>query len=238
MKMVSKVLLTAATIAALAAPALAVDKLVVMDGITPKFTVQNTGDVKVGSGTIPAPNNASRLDILTAMSVTSPANSEPITAMYNNNILRYKLRADGAGDWYLNTGSGVEAGRIVYATPASKPGIVFYTNTNGSYNTDRMNLVNFGTYGHLTYHANYFYPSLVWTATNMVGIGTLTPNHKLEVNGGVRINPTTGGETKPACTNATAATDRGTLWFTSGSPDTLEVCAQDGAGTTAWRKLY
>jgi len=67
-----------------------------------------------------------------------------------------------------------------------------------------------------------------------VGIGTNSPNEKLEVNGGVRLNTTTA---KPTCD----ASHRGTLWFTQGAAgvkDTLEVCAKDASDTYSWRTLY
>lgn len=67
-----------------------------------------------------------------------------------------------------------------------------------------------------------------------VGIGTGTPTQKLEVNGGIKLNTTTG---KPVC----AVAVRGTMWFTqgiAGVADTLEVCAKDAANVYAWRQLY
>jgi hypothetical protein len=67
-----------------------------------------------------------------------------------------------------------------------------------------------------------------------VGIGTMYPSQKLEVNGGIMLNTTTS---KPTC----SATTRGTLWFTqsaSGVKDMLEVCAKDAANTYAWRTIY
>ncbi|ABQ27972.1 hypothetical protein [Geotalea uraniireducens] len=71
------------------------------------------------------------------------------------------------------------------------------------------------------------------------GLGTKTPTQRFDVNGGVRVNPTTA--TKPTCDNTTAANDRGTFWFTknaSTGKDILEICAQDASGNTAWRTLY
>ncbi len=64
-----------------------------------------------------------------------------------------------------------------------------------------------------------------------VGIGTVSPEEKLEVNGGIRLNTT---DPKPACDSV----KRGVLWFTqSASGDTLDVCAYDGANY-AWRAIY
>jgi hypothetical protein len=51
-----------------------------------------------------------------------------------------------------------------------------------------------------------------------VGIGTASPAAKLEVNGGVRLNTTAQ---KPACDLSTA----GTLWFSKGPKDVVELCS-------------
>jgi hypothetical protein len=67
-----------------------------------------------------------------------------------------------------------------------------------------------------------------------VGIGASSPNEKLEINGGVRLNTTSA---KPICD----ATRLGTMWFTQGGAgvqDTLEVCAKDASGAYAWRTIY
>jgi hypothetical protein len=72
------------------------------------------------------------------------------------------------------------------------------------------------------------------TGTGNVGIGSTAPSQRLEVNGGVRVNPTTA---KPACD----ATSRGTFWFTQGAAgikDTTEVCAKDASEAYAWRLLW
>jgi hypothetical protein len=69
--------------------------------------------------------------------------------------------------------------------------------------------------------------TLLAQQTGNVGIGTSTPAEKLEVNGGVRLNPETAMGTKPACTPAR----RGTVWFIrdaqveGGMVDQLEFCA-------------
>ena len=69
-------------------------------------------------------------------------------------------------------------------------------------------------------------------ANGNVGIGTIRPTQRLEVNGGIRLN-TTGP--RPACDSIT----RGVLWFTGddASGDTLEICAYDGSGYD-WRELF
>ena len=65
------------------------------------------------------------------------------------------------------------------------------------------------------------------TPDGNVGIGTATPSEKLEVNGGLRLNPQAAEGAKPACT----AERRGTLWFEADAQlmeqttDQLEFCA-------------
>jgi len=71
-----------------------------------------------------------------------------------------------------------------------------------------------------------------------VGIGTIAPRQKLEINGGVRLSTTTG---KPICDLANSWQSSGTFWFTSGGTgvkDSLEVCAKDSGGTYSWRLIY
>lgn len=61
-----------------------------------------------------------------------------------------------------------------------------------------------------------------------VGLGTLSPTETLEVNGGVRLHPTTADGGKPVCQEDR----RGTLWFARdieagpGAIDRLEFCAR------------
>lgn len=68
-----------------------------------------------------------------------------------------------------------------------------------------------------------------------VGIGpTLSsPQARLEIDGGVRLNTT---DTRPTCSSA----QRGTLWFTqnTGATDTLSICVRQSDNSTyTWRSL-
>lgn len=77
--------------------------------------------------------------------------------------------------------------------------------------------------------------SITMTLLNgTVGIGTTSPNAKLEINGGVRLNTATA---KPTCDS----TQRGTFWVSQGAAgvkDNVEVCAKDAGDAYSWRTLY
>jgi prepilin-type N-terminal cleavage/methylation domain-containing protein len=84
--------------------------------------------------------------------------------------------------------------------------------------------------------------SQAWTSVNgvidfsgtNVGINVLTPQQALEINGGVRLNPSGGA---PTCNS----TIRGTLWFipNDGSgPDTLEICAYNASSSLGWQTVF
>jgi prepilin-type N-terminal cleavage/methylation domain-containing protein len=71
-----------------------------------------------------------------------------------------------------------------------------------------------------------------------VGIGTLSAAQPLEVNGGVRLNPT-GSVTQPQC-NSAANNSLGTLWFspgTGGGAGTLYLCNTNASGTYQWHQV-
>ncbi len=73
------------------------------------------------------------------------------------------------------------------------------------------------------------------TSWGDVGIGTADPGQRLEVNGGLLLNPDPAVEPKPACNSST----RGTFWFTQDDTagDSADVCARVG-GSYDWRKLF
>jgi type II secretory pathway pseudopilin PulG len=75
--------------------------------------------------------------------------------------------------------------------------------------------------------------TIYFNGTN-VGVGITTPVEKLEIDGGVKLNPST---TKPTCDS----TARGMLWFTpgSGAVDRLDVCNNISSTSTvyAWTQI-
>jgi len=231
MNRICKVILAAAAVVALAAPAMATDKLKIKgtDGITDVFKVDDAGAVTTGS----------------AMATTSF-----LAQFINSATVRSGLRADGVQYWQLNTGpagGNAEAGQLMYSTPAGFPAIVLYT--VGWAN--QFNWANFGTYAGFYFQSNKNLPTLsVATSAapenGRVGIGQVAPTQKLEVNGGLRLNPasvttsvpfvaTTAAPAKPGCdVNA-----RGTLWYVNNgaAKDNLQVCVYTGSGYL-WTNIY
>ena len=83
------------------------------------------------------------------------------------------------------------------------------------------------------------------TSAGNVGVGTPVPGQKLEVNGGIRLNPAVTPSTPILPVKATCdSTVRGTIWLTQGSSvapftaDALEVCVKDASNNYAWTKLF
>jgi len=174
-----KMLLAAAAVVALAAPAMAADKLIVKgtDGTTTKFVVQDTGNTGIGTGTPTTP-----LHILAA---TGSA-SENFESVYDTGsgtpFLRYKLNKAGASAWYLKDGANVEVGRIVYSTPGSMPGILLQTGPLA--NLNRFDIVNYGTYFNLSFNAMPGGIQIANTTGNVgIGTGTTPATSKLQVVG-------------------------------------------------------
>ncbi|MFW6079716.1 MAG: hypothetical protein ACODAE_08850 [Gemmatimonadota bacterium] len=72
------------------------------------------------------------------------------------------------------------------------------------------------------------------TPEGRTGFGTSRPAARVEVAGGVRLNP--GGRERPACDSER----RGTLWFargTEGQEDILSICMRDAAHAHRWRVI-
>jgi prepilin-type N-terminal cleavage/methylation domain-containing protein len=83
--------------------------------------------------------------------------------------------------------------------------------------------------------------SQAWTSVNNlinfngtnvgVGLNYTSAQQVLDVQGGIRLNPSGG---KPACNS----NSRGTLWFTTGAKDILYLCAQNASSVLDWYTIY
>jgi hypothetical protein len=75
--------------------------------------------------------------------------------------------------------------------------------------------------------------TLYFSGSN-VGIGISSPGQTLEVNGGVRLNTSTG---QPSCSSG----QRGTFWVVesgSGVKDSVQVCVKNASDTYMWSAIY
>lgn len=227
MKGFCKVLLAAAAIAALAAPAMAADKLVVKDaaGTNTTFVVQDTGNTGIGYAT-----PGSKLDVRENLVVSTANQTTPVVTLYNNALLRTKNRIDGVQEWYMNSGSA-EVGAIKYSTPGGGPGIGFFT--GATYDQNQFNIANYPTLGTggaaiagLGYTAGTGIVTIDKTTGN-VGIGPLysanPPTDKLDVNGNsIRIRTAQSPVSTAACNAGAIAWDTANIY----------VCTASGA----WKK--
>lgn len=237
MKKTKSMVMGAAILAALALPMVAgaANKLVVngTDGTTPKMVVTDTGYVGVGnsSPTGPLHINSSNFTPFSA-GVTNAIRIEGNEVTNGAGFGAYNIRSNGAvpqvndrlgfiffgsnmsGTLYNPAGFFAKVDEIWTGT--STPAYFdFLTTPSGSTTRNvRMRIASNGNVG-------------------LGGSGTngINATQRLEVEGGVRLNPTSS--VKPTC----GTTYSGTVWFTSGATDdVIEVCAKK-SGTYAWRSI-
>jgi len=87
--------------------------------------------------------------------------------------------------------------------------------------------------------SNQFWSSIngiIYFSNGNVGIGAVNPTQQLEINGGLRLNPSS------SLSPGTCSADKdGTLWLVRGtsgvSADVLEACLMNASGTYAWVPL-
>jgi hypothetical protein len=103
----------------------------------------------------------------------------------SNSVLRVNTTNLGITTYYLNNGNG-EAGSVDITTPLGHPGFVLFTGS--SYNENRFNLFDEGSYFGLGYNAlstSQLPATLNITDSGYVGIGTTTPAATFEVDNSV-----------------------------------------------------
>lgn len=198
------------------------------------FTVSAHGDTTVNIGTTPSPTNVGAFTLkgentqVGMFFMHSGSTSLPVFLSYKSRGTLANPTATQAGDplfWiaakgYKTTGWAPASSAYIgfhasenFTDTATGTDIRFNTTANGgTVRSEKMRLADSGN----------------------LGVGTMAPSQKLEVNGGVRINT---AAIKPICSSTT----RGTFWFTqgtAGTKDTAEVCAKDSAEAFAWRALW
>lgn|SRR6185369_9072616 len=225
MKKICKVILAAAAMVALAAPAMAAnDKLIVKDsgGVNPAFRVQDNGYIE---------------------SKSTHTGDVSLVDVYNNTKLRTKVRSSGIQEWYLSNivgASETESGRIVYSLPGG--GVGFGVFTGATYDQNRFDIVNYanngmGVPGFVLAYNSTAGNWLTITGTGVAVGNTWNPRAELEVSGTLMINntPSDGGAVvvKPTC----AAGKDGALYYTQGGAGVaskLELCQKASGGTYSW----
>lgn len=217
MNRICKVILAAVAITALAAPAMAADKLIVKPatGTLNPLTVTDGGN----SGFNVAP--------LYPVDVAVPDGSLSSTLhfAYNGADNGGWLTSAGENNFFLSSGAVYKGGWIQKASTGQS---VFF-GTGGSGFSAYCNsgaTVGGPVTQNLVLRINY--------AGNM-GLGVASATQRLEVNGGVRLNTLTA---QPTCD---ATNGRGTIWAIQGAAgvkDSIQVCAKDAANTYAWRPIY
>ncbi|QSV44851.1 hypothetical protein [Geobacter benzoatilyticus] len=233
----------ASVVALLPVMAQAANKLIVKgtDGTTDKMVVTDKGYVGIGSTTpgvaldLVAPVGQSRIVIQTVG--TSTIGGGGFIGLHNNDssINSSLPRKDDRIGFHL-FGSKNLTGSIL-----TSAGFQVYAEDNWSSGS----LPSYFTFETVKANTTTKYERFRISGNGDVGINSKAPTQRLEVGGGIRLNPAAtkvdpNPITKPDCLgNPTAV--RGTLWFTqggAGQSDSLEVCAKDAAGNYDWRKLY
>jgi hypothetical protein len=243
MNRICRVILAAAAVAALAAPAMGADKLIVRNDANSAdvLKVNGAGTVKIGSGTVATP---SKLDVTEAIVISGATQQTPTFAVYNSNLLRTKVRIDGVQEWLLNTGGG-EAGKIAYATPGGGVGFALWNYDTAAQTYTKNKFTMTGNLdnglGIPVFTFNYDATTSNWLSVTLTGVGvgnTWNPRAELEVAGTLMINntPSDGGGAvmaRPAC----AANKDGGLFYTQGTAGVaskLELCQKAAGGTYSW----
>lgn len=226
-----------AVLAALALPMVAgaANKLVVngTDGTTPKMVVSDGGFIGVGT--------------------SSPSNPFTIVGANTSAETTFELRHTGGGTYnryttptarfMRNVSPDVNGGNLIaldrigwfqfgtYFGTTPKYSAAIAVAADGNFSSSSFP----GAISLMTASATDTGPieRLTVNSAGNVGLGTLVPKQRLEVNGGIRINTSA---THPTCD----ANARGTFWYTKGgtlTADALEICFKAANDTYSWVKI-
>lgn len=223
-----------AVLATLALPMVAgaANKLVVngTDGTTPKMVVTDTGAIGSGTSTPSVAINvvgstSATSQILTQFSgVTTSSGGGGFVGYHNNatgalpnanDRLGYMLFGSYDGTTPRNAAGFTVRADGAWSATSTPTSFTFETNPVGSIGrAERMKITNAGN----------------------VGIGASAPTQRVEVQGGIRLNPWSSN-VQPAC-DATLA--RGTFWLVRGTTttsDTIQFCVKDSSNNYSWKTL-
>lgn len=218
----------------------AANKLIVKDstGTTDKMVVTDTGRIGINSS---SPNTAISINGVTAAdsllqiqytgaggTTTEKQTSGGFIALRNELNGGLPTASDRLGVMFF--------GSMLGATPRYSAGFAAYAESAWS-NTSTPTFFTIETIGP---NSAARYERVRVSGAGNVGIDTKNPTQKLEVNGGIRLNPGTSisgvAVTRPAC----ASWSEGTLWLTKGSAgvsDMLIMCIKDDTDAYVWKQI-
>lgn len=239
MKQMIKKLAVVFSVALVCAPmgAMAANKLIVKDaaGVVDKMVVTDTGYIGIGTSaptsSIEVVGPASSSRFILGSNETSAAGGGGIIATHSNlpavnggypqanDRLGYILfgTKNASGNLVIGGGFSVQAEQA-WSLTSAPTFYSFQTAPVGSAGrVERMRLTSAGN----------------------LGINTSAPTQKLEVNGGMRLNPTVA---TPLCDAVNGPNNRGTFWYVKGATgvaaDSLQVCYKNLAGAYSWRVVF
>jgi hypothetical protein len=207
------------------------------------FTYAGSGGNVTISGSVGIGTTApdATLNLATSMSVSGAG----VAFEYDNSgVVRNQLYPGGSQVWWLNSGSS-EVGQIQFSTPSNLPGMAF-ENSSGTGRSQIGLSASGGGLGFAAETGNGALAStqMVLSTSGNLGIGTTTPQVKLDVQGGnLAVNSGTALNTYPsvlmlggntvAAYDAFEATSNSLLTINKAGWSNVEIVGNVGIGTTA-----